>query len=393
MDGAYKTVNRALGSTVAVRANDAQDGHTYKTDNLTTEIDDNGIITVKMDTKLTADKVTVGTGDNAITLDGSNGNVTTGSSTLGGTGLTITNGPSVTTSGISGGSKQITEVKSGASRYDDSNNPIYGTDTNAANIGDVKNIAAKTVTVSGDGTNTTVAKTTNADDGTVDYKVSLNDSVTLGSDAGTQVSLNGKTGVIKAGNQATIDGSAGTASIGNLSLGTVAANTLTLNGKDGKDTTQKADAGTYATTEDELLTVSNTVNSGWKAQINGKDVKTVTPTDNTLNFVAGDNISLSSGKDIKIATTPDVNFTTVSVGGTNTSGTYTGGIFLGNQAGGGANGSADSPIMSITGLKNTAWVKDNFMSGRAATEDQLNAVAQQIKGEVNAADIYGSVVK
>lgn len=369
-NGSYKTVNRALGSTVAVRANDAQSGHDYKTDNLTTEIDDDGIITVKMDTQLTADKVTVGKDGKAITLDGSNGNVTTGSSTLGGTGLTIANGPSVTTGGISGGSKQITEVKSGASRYDDSNNPIYGTDTNAANIGDVKNIAAKIVTVSGDGTNTKVDKTTAAD-GMVDYKVSLNDSVTLGSDAGTQVSLNGTTGVIKAGNQATIDGSAGTASIGNLSLGTIAANTLTLKDKDGKDTTQKADAGTYATgltnttwdvanpsyvsgraaTEDELLTVSNTVNSGWKAQINGKDVKTVTPTDNTLNFVAGDNISLSSGKNIKIATTPDVNFTTVNVGGTNTSGTYTGGIFLGNQAGGGANGSADSPIMSITGLK------------------------------------------
>ena len=407
VDGAYKTVKKNLGDTVAVRAHDAQKDHTYKTDNLTTAIDDDGIITVKMDTQLTADKVTVGTGNNAITLDGSNGNVTTGSSTLGGTGLTIINGPSVTTSGISGGSKQITEVKSGASRYDDSNNPVYGINTNGANIGDVKNIAAKTVTVSGDNKNTKVDKTANTD-GTVDYKVSLNDSVTLGSDAGTQVSLNGTTGVIKAGNQATIDGSAGTASIGNLSLGTVAANTLTLKDKDGKDTTRKADAGTYATgltnttwdvanpsyvsgraaTEDELLTVSNTVNSGWKAQINGKDVKTVTPTDNTLNFVAGDNISLSSGKDIKIATTPDVNFTTVRVGGTNTSGTYTGGIFLGNQAGGGANGSADSPIMSITGLKNTAWVKDNFMSGRAATEDQLNAVAQQIQGEVNAADIY-----
>lgn len=107
----YKVVNRALGDTVAVRANDAQSGHTYKMDNLTTEIDDNGIITVKMDTQLTADKVIVGTGNNAITLDGSNGNVTTGSSTLGGTGLTIANGPSVTTGGISGGSKQITEVK------------------------------------------------------------------------------------------------------------------------------------------------------------------------------------------------------------------------------------------------------------------------------------------
>ena len=411
VNGTYKTVKKNLGDTVAVRASDAKADHTYKTDNLTTEIDDNGIITVKMDTQLTADKVTVGTGDKAITIDGSDGSLKTGSSTLNGTGLTINNGPSVTTSGISGGSKQITEVKSGASGMDDSNNPIYGTDTNAANIGDVKNIAAKTVTVSGDNKNTKVVGTPNTTDGTVDYKVSLNDTVTLGSDAGTQVSLNGKTGVIKAGNQTTIDGSAGTASIGNLSLGTVAANTLTLKDKDGRDTTQKADAGTYATgltnttwdvanpsyvsgraaTEDELLTVSNTVNSGWKAQINGTDVKTVTPTDNTLNFVAGDNISLSSGndiKDIKIATTPDVNFTTVRVGGTNTSGTYTGGIFLGNQAGGGANGSADSPIMSITGLKNTAWVKDNFMSGRAATEDQLNVVAQQIIGEVNAADIY-----
>lgn len=74
----YKVVNRALGDTVAVRANDAQSGHTYKMDNLTTEIDDNGIITVKMDTQLTADKVTVGKDGNAITLDGSNGNVTTG---------------------------------------------------------------------------------------------------------------------------------------------------------------------------------------------------------------------------------------------------------------------------------------------------------------------------
>lgn len=397
VDGAYKTVNRALGSTVAVRAHDVQDGHTYTTDNLTTEINDDGIITVKMDTKLTADKVTVGTGDNVITLDGSNGNVTTGSSTLGGTGLTIANGPSVTTSGISGGNQKITEVASGASGTDASSNPIYDTDTNGANIGDVKKIAAKTVTVSGDNKNTKVAKTTNAD-GTVDYTVSLNDSVTLGSDAGKQVSLNGTTGVIKAGNQATIDGSAGTASIGNLSLGTVAANTLTLKDKDGKDTTKKADAGTYATgltnttwdvanpsyvsgraaTEDELLTVSNTVNSGWKAQINGTDVKTVTPTDNTLNFVAGDNISLSSGKDIKIATTPDVNFTTVRVGGTKGTGTdkYTGGIYIGSQPGGGANSGKG---FYITGLQNTNWDENNIVEDRAATEAQLKKAVNQIQ--------------
>lgn len=386
VDGTYKTVNRALGSTVAIRASDAKADHTYKTDNLTTEIDDDGIITVKMDTQLTADKVTVGTGDKAITIDGSDGSLKTGPSTLNGTGLTINNGPSVTTSGISGGSKQITEVKSGASGTDDSNNPIYGTDTNAANIGDVKNIAAKTVTVSGDDKNTKVDKTTKAD-GTVDYKVSLNDSVTLGSDAGKKIALDGTAGTVSVGDKITLNGNAGITVIGGATLGKSGADTY-LTGLTNKTWDPNNITSGRAATEDQLQTVSNTVNSGWKAQINGTDVKTVTPTDNTLNFVAGDNISLSSGKDIEIATKPDVNFTTVRVGGTNTSGTYTGGIFLGNQAGGGANGSADSPIMSITGLKNTAWVKDNFMPGRAATEDQLNAVAQQIKGEVNAADIY-----
>lgn len=201
----YKVVNRALGDTVAVRANDAQSGHTYKMDNLTTEIDDNGIITVKMDTQLTADKVTVGKDGNAITLDGSNGNVTTGSSTLGGTGLTIANGPSVTTSGISGGNQKITEVASGASGTDASSNPIYDTDTNGANIGDVKKIAAKAVTVSGDNKNTKVAKTTNAD-GTVDYTVSLNDSVTLGSDAGKRIALNGTAGTVSVGDKVMLNG-------------------------------------------------------------------------------------------------------------------------------------------------------------------------------------------
>lgn len=393
---AYKVVNRALGDTVAIRANDAQSGHTYKTDNLTTEIDDNGIITVKMDTQLTADKVTVGTGDNAITIDGSNGSLKTRSSTLNGTGLSITSGPSLTTSGISGGSKQITSVASGATGVDAASQPVYNKIDNAANIGDVKKISAKMVTVSGDNKNTKVVGTPNTTDGTVDYKVSLNDTVTLGNDAGKQVSLNGTTGVIKAGNQATIDGSAGTASIGNLSLGTVAANTLTLKNKDGRDTTQKANAGTYATgltnttwdvanpsyvsgraaTEDELLTVSNTVNSGWKAQINSTDVKSVTPTDNTLNFVAGDNIELSSGSDIKISTAKDVNFTTVRVGGTNNNGTYTGGIYIGSQTGGGANSGTG---FYITGLQNTNWDENHIVDDRAATEAQLKKAINHIQ--------------
>ncbi len=382
-DASYKTVNRALGSTVAVRANDAQSGHDYKTDNLTTEIDDDGIITVKMDTQLTADKVTVGKDNNAITINGADGSLTTGSSTLNGTGLTINNGPSVTTSGISGGSKQITEVKSGASRYDDSNNPVYGTDTNAANIGDVKNIAAKIVTVSGDGTNTKVDKTTAAD-GTVDYKVSLNDSVTLGSDADKKIALNGTAGTVSVGDKVTLNGANGTATIGGATLGKSGADTY-LTGLTNKTWDGTAVSG-RAATEDQLKSVSDTVNAGWNAKV-GDQTLAVTPANNTLTFAAGDNIALTptdSSKTITIATQPNVTFTTVRVGSTD----GTDGIYIGSQPGGGANGSATSNITSITGLKNTAWVTDHFMSGRAATEDQLNEVAKTIKGEASASDIY-----
>lgn len=384
---AYKVVKRALGDTVAIRANDAQKDHTYTTDNLTTEIDDNGIITVKMDTQLTADKVTVGKDGNAITLDGSNGNVTTGSSTLGGAGLTIANGPSVTTGGISGGSKQITEVKSGASSMDDSNNPIYGTDTNAANIGDVKNIAAKTVTVSGDGKNTTVAKTANADDGTVDYKVSLNDSVTLGSDAGKKIALDGMAGTISAGNKVTLNGANGTATIGGATLGNDGTNTY-LTGLTNKTWDPNNITSGRAATEDQLQTVSNTVNAGWEVDVNNIKLKDVTPTSKTVNFVEGQNISITGLKDsITVATNPDVQFTSVYVGGTFDSAqkAYTGGIKIANQAGGGANTSDGN---YITGLSNTKWEKDNIVSGRAATEDQLNQVAKTMTGEIKAGDVY-----
>ena len=386
VDGAYKTVKKNLGDTVAVRANDAQKDHTYKTDNLTTEIDDTGIITVKMDTKLTADKVTVGTGNNAITLDGSNGNVTTGSSTLGGTGLTIANGPSVTTSGISGGSHKITEVASGASSTDTSGNPVYDTDTNGANIGDVKKIAAKTVTVSGDNKNTKVNKTANTD-GTVDYKVSLNDSVTLGSDAGKKIALDGMAGTISAGDKVTLNGANGTATIGGATLGNDGTNTY-LTGLTNKTWDPNNITSGRAATEDQLQTVSNTVNAGWEVDINNSKLKDVTPTSKTVNFVAGKNVSITGLNDsITVATKPEVQFTSVDVGGTlnSTTNKYTGSIKIANQAGGGANTSDGN---YITGLSNTKWEKDNIVSGRAATEDQLNQVAKTMTGEIKAGDVY-----
>ena len=397
----YKAVNKALGDTVSIKAHDAQSGHTYTTDNLTTSIDDSGNITIAMDTQLTADKVTVGTGSKALTLDGSSGTLTTGSSTLNGSGLSLTDGPSITTSGISGGSKQITSVASGASGVDTAGKAVYGTEDNAANIGDVKTIASQMVTVSKDSTknNTKVTKTIKTD-GTVDYEVALNDTLTLGDNGAV---LNGTAGTLSLGTLLSMDGINGYGTIGSLHLGNYGSDS-TWSLKDNKG--NAVSSGTYLTgltntswttadptyvsgraaTEDELAAVSTTVNSGWKAQINGTDVKTVTPTNNTLNFVAGDNIALTQNGDIQIATTPNVDFTTVRVGGTKgTDGTYTGGIYLGSQAGGGANSGTG---FYITGLQNTNWDANSIVSGRAATEDQLQKAITEVQTGTLASDNY-----
>ena len=399
----YKVVNKALGDTVSIKAHDPQSGHTYKTDNLTTSIDNSGNITIAMDTQLTADKVTVGTGSNALTLDGSKGTLTTGPSTLNGTGLTIAGGPSLTASGISGGSKQITSVASGATGVDADNKPVYDKIDNAANIGDVKTIAAQMVTVSPDSIkkNTKVNKTTKTD-GTVDYEVALNDTLTLGDN--NYAVLNGTAGTLSLGTLLFLDGSNGYGTIGSLRLGnysgtdsywtltdnkngTVAAGTyLTGLTNTSWNTTDPTYVSGRAATEDELAAVSSTVNTGWKAQINGKDAKTVTPSNNTLNFVAGDNIALAQNGDIEIATTPNVNFTTVRVGGTKgTDGTYTGGIYMGSQAGGGANSGTG---FYITGLQNTNWDANSIVSGRAATEDQLKKAINEVQTGTLASDNY-----
>ena len=399
----YKVVNKALGDTVSIKAHDVQSGHTYTTDNLTTSIDDSGNITIAMDTQLTADKVTVGSGSNALTLDGSNGTLTTGSSTLNGSGLSLTGGPNINTSGISGGSKQITSVASGASGVDTAGKAVYGTTDNAANIGDVKTIASQMVTVSKDSTknNTKVTKTTKTD-GTVDYEVALNDTLTLGDNG--YVVLNGTAGTLSLGTLLFMDGINGYGTIGNLHLGNYSGKDSSWTLTDNKNGTVAA--GTYLTgltntswtttdptyvsgraaTEDELAAVSATVNAGWKAQVNGTDVKTVTPTNNTLNFVAGDNIALKQNGDIQIATTPNVNFTTVRVGGTKgTDGTYTGGIYLGSQAGGGANSGTG---FYITGLQNTNWDAKSIVSGRAATEDQLQKAITEVQTGTLTSDNY-----
>lgn len=189
------------------------------------------------------------------------------------------------------------------------------------------------------------------------------------------------------GDKVTLNGANGTATIGGATLGNDGTNTY-LTGLTNKTWDPNNITSGRAATEDQLQTVSNTVNAGWEVDVNNSKLKDVTPTSKTVNFVEGQNISITGLNDsITVATKPDVQFTSVYVGGTfdPDKKEYTGGIKIANQAGGGANMSDGN---YITGLSNTKWEKDNIVSGRAATEDQLNQVAKTMTGEIQAGDVY-----
>ncbi|MBQ4018233.1 MAG: hypothetical protein II605_03200, partial [Paludibacteraceae bacterium] len=146
-------VTNALGSTVNVVGAEAASGHTYSTDNITTEIsqgdDGNSTITVKLDKNPSFSSVTVGdttVGNGTVTLGStaslSATGLTVGNTSVTDTGLAISDGPSVTSTGIDAGSKKITRVLAGEA------------DTDAANVGQLNTATSgiKGITRSGDAT-------------------------------------------------------------------------------------------------------------------------------------------------------------------------------------------------------------------------------------------------
>lgn len=98
-----KVHNVKLGGTIKVQGVDPVTGHDYSADNVTTEVDDNGNITIKLDKALTADTVMVNGKDGRdgqIGLngkDGKDGTVTTIIRTIGKNGTDGTDGNLVST--------------------------------------------------------------------------------------------------------------------------------------------------------------------------------------------------------------------------------------------------------------------------------------------------------
>ena len=86
----------------------------------------------------------------------------------------------------------------------------------------------------------------------------------------------------------------------------------------------------------------------------------------TVKYINGDNIVITqSGKDFTFATKPDVTFDSVTANQTVTAPTVK------------ATTGVETP--QVTGLTNKTWDPNNITSGRAATEDQLKAVDDQVK--------------
>ena len=247
--------------------------------------------------------------------------------------------------------------------------------------------------------NVTLTSTTAADGHTI-YDVKLNDKVTLGSGANA-VTVDGTAAKVTAG-VTTVDGATGTITTGGTNSIKVDGATGTVTGLTNKDWTPgvtKAVTG-RAATEDQLQKVADSASSQtWNitadkagttgAQTGTKKNATVGK-DETVELVAGDNLTINQDeRKFTYSLNKDLaGLTSVSIG-TGTTETIkldgaTGKITAKNAVIGGV--TVDGDNNHVTGLANTTW-NGTATTGRAATEDQLKAVAETAKTTTDAVNL------
>ena len=248
---------------------------------------------------------------------------------LGTTGLTITNGPSVTTMGIDAGSKVITNVANGV-------NP-----TDAVNV---SQLTANKVTVEA-GDNVTVTPAT-ANDGSTTYKVASKNTY--------------------------------------VDKVTFADNTLTITRNDKEAFEVKNIATTDDITGENSKVSLNFAGDKASEVVNTKSGGTLNITGGATEFTEADNIGVVKTTDdtLKVQLAKDLNgLNSVRVGGSEEGK----GIYIANQTVKYTKDGVDPETGNyITGLANTIWDPTNkgYVSGRAATEDQLNSVYEKINSNI-----------
>ncbi|BFK30417.1 ESPR-type extended signal peptide-containing protein [Veillonella parvula] len=191
------------------------------------------------------------------------------------------------------------------------------------------------------------------------------------------------------GRKISLGGNTGSTDEKSLSTGDVKFNIKGQNGivteANGDDVTVKLDDATANKINNAANTdLSNLTDAGkqqvkdlsaWNVVANGNTAEKVEG-GNTVKFIDGDNISITqNSKDFTIATKQDVTFNTVKANQTITAPKVK------------ATEGVETP--QVTGLTNTAWTPGQTqpVSGRAATEDQLKHVDDQVaENKANIAD-------
>ena len=348
-----------------------------------------------------------------------NGSVMIGDTTINNTGLTIQNGPSITKTHIDAGSKTIINVAPGKN----------GTDAvNVNQLNKVQNIASAHTTVSvGDrkaqkdgkevkGGNLILTRTQDADTHAYNYDVKLGNDITVGEKGEPgKNGVDGKIGVNgKNGSSVVINGKDGSIGL----KGTDGANGLTIKGAagkvgvDGKDgetriVYEEGDKNhTLATLDDGQkyhgdfgetanVALNHQVNivgdiSSYNANHPDSNVKQSALTDGTAN------VGVETTKDDQGNATLTIKLNKNLTG---LESVTAGGAKLGTHQDGdsslavyeiGANGKpvsktngngktvTDKEGTYVTGLTNKAWNGKTYVSGRAATEDQLMQITSSI---------------
>ena len=193
-----------------------------------------------------------------------------------------------------------------------------------------------------------------------------------------------------------LGGNSGSTDEKSLSTGDVKFNIKGENGlttvANGEDVTVQLDAATKGKIDNAAdQDLSNLTPAGeqqvkdlaaWNVVANGNTAEKVEG-GNTVKFINGDNIVITqSGRDFTIATSKDVTFDTVTANQTITAPKVK------------ATTGVETP--EVTGLTNKTWVPGQTqpVSGRAATEDQLKAVDDQVaENKANIADNKDKITK
>ncbi|WP_302361123.1 S-layer homology domain-containing protein [uncultured Megasphaera sp.] len=345
---------------------------------------------------------------------GKDGSVTMGNTVVNNSGLTIANGPSVTSSGINAGGSKITNVAAG---------DVSATSTDAVNgsqLKDVQDIAEKhtKVTVEGGteagttdyaGNNLQLKATTV--DGQTTYDLKLADNLSIGEKgADGKDGVDGSIGVNgKDGSSVVINGTDG------ISIkGADGKDGVSITGKDGVDGVDGLEGHIGLNGKDGMTDIYTTPG---QPGVNGKDGETMTriiytdpnganhevatlddgmkytgdtgsaavALNKTVNIVGGetDSTKLSTDNNIGIvAEQADDNAKLTvrlakDITGLNT--VTAGDATIGNQTEVTAGGVAQTGSY-VTGLDNTEWnmTSPDIVSGRAATEDQLKTVTDTV---------------